>query len=106
MPFALKATSLQRQPHPLAEEQTPNVPLVRPDTGTDYLVQLGVDRASGAAGVTLAVEGMNDDTLVFDLQGGLKNQMQTPRIVLEMGAHQWHVEVSPTTGTISEVEPH
>ncbi len=47
---------------------------------------------------------MNDDTLVFDLQGGLKNQMQTPRIVLEMGARRWEVEVSPTTGSITEVE--
>lgn len=90
----------------LADADTPDTPMTRPDTGEPYLVTLGEGRASSALGLTLAVENMTDNTITFNEQGGLTQLGASPTIMLG-SVHDsidlvLRIEIDPTTGSLAE----
>ncbi len=89
----------------LAYADTPTTPLTRVDTGEDYLVTLGVGRASSAEGVTFTISDFpDDDQLEFNAQGGLTDFTLTPQITLNHDDESIILTVAPTTGTVTESE--
>jgi prepilin-type N-terminal cleavage/methylation domain-containing protein len=88
----------------LAYAATPDTPLTREDTGEPYLVELGVGRASGAAGVSISLTDMDDGTLEFDSQGGLTELGVSPQIRISIEGIAVDLTVLSTTGTVTESE--
>jgi prepilin-type N-terminal cleavage/methylation domain-containing protein len=86
----------------LAYSDTPDAPIARADTGAPYLVVLGEDRASGAAGVTFTVTGLSQPILTFNGQGGLQDFISTPQITLSLNGKTITVAIAATTGTVSQ----
>jgi prepilin-type N-terminal cleavage/methylation domain-containing protein len=79
-----------------------DTPIVREDTGMPYLVTLGVGRAASGAGLTLDIEGMVADCLLYDTHGGLLDFSNTPVITLQSATEWFKLAIEPTTGTITE----
>lgn len=89
----------------LAYSFDPETPIYRAGTEEFYLVRMGVGRASAAAGVTMALEEIDDNTLAFNPQGGLMDFTAAPGIELSRTGSTIRLAIAPTTGRISEVNP-
>ena len=90
----------------LAYAATPTTPLIRSDNGAKYAVSLGAGRAAGADGVTIAVADMPGNTLEFDAQGALTDFTVAPSIRLSLQNRWYQLDVSASTGTVTESEGH
>ena len=86
----------------LAYADTPDDPIPRPDTGAPYLVIFGQGRAHSAAGVTLVLADIANETLTFLPQGGLADFTAQPEITVSLGNKWIKLAIAPTTGTITE----
>ncbi len=90
----------------LAYASDPAVPIKRPGTQEDYIVEFGAGRAAGATGVTMQVTGLVGATLGFNAQGGVDMTFAntTPAIrLVRLPDNRWiEVSIAPVTGTITE----
>jgi len=81
-----------------------DTPIPRPDNGRPYLIVFGQDRARSAAGVSLRLTEVTDNTLAFDAQGGVADISARPVIRLRLGTRFIDLQIAPTTGTITQSE--
>ena len=88
----------------LAYADVPDSPIPRPDNGRPYLIVFGQDRARSAAGVSLSLTEVTDNTLAFDAQGGVADISAQPVIRLSLGSRFIDLQIAATTGTITQVE--
>ena len=79
-------------------------PIPRPDNGRPYLIVFGQDRARSAAGVSVSLTEVTDNTLAFDAQGGVADISARPVIRLSLGTRFIDLQIAPTTGTITQSE--
>jgi Tfp pilus assembly protein FimT len=86
----------------LAYADTPDDPIDRADVPGGYRVVFGQGEAASAAGVTIAVTDIGDDTLAFNAQGGIEDLTAEPIVSLHLGPRWIKLAISPTTGTITE----
>ncbi len=86
----------------LAYAATPDNPIPRSKPGEFHSVTFGVGRASSAAGVAIALEGVVGETIEFLPEGGITDSGAPPTITLSHGARWAKITIAPTTGTISE----
>jgi hypothetical protein len=89
-----------RRPRTLSD--TPDTPITRAETGEDYIVTMGQGRASSAAGVNLVVNNAPNQTVTYNAQGGLENFIADVSIVLALDGEQITLDLSPSTGRITE----
>ncbi len=97
----------------LAYADSPETPIPRADTGRPYVVQLCTGRMAAAAGPTVMhihfTNVYGDKTLRFNAQGGLVDFNPPPQLYIHVkdqnGAEKLRVtlDISPTTGTITEI---
>ncbi len=88
----------------LAYADVPDTPIPRPDNGRPYLIVFGQDRARSAAGVSLSLTEVTDNTLAFDAQGGVADISARPVIRLSLGTRFIDLQIASTTGTITQVQ--
>ncbi len=86
----------------LAYAATPETRMPHPSSGADYEVTFGFGRASSAAGVAIALEGVAGETIEFLPEGGITDSGAPPTITLSHGGRWAKITIAPTTGTISE----
>jgi hypothetical protein len=86
----------------LARMADSETPIARDDTGAPYLVTLGVGRASAAAGVSLEIEQIDFDMLMFNGQGGVFDPTVAPAITLREGDRWIRLDIANTTGSITQ----
>lgn len=89
----------------LARKDEPDTPLMNDLTGEPYRVEFGHGRAGGASGVMAELFDIENDTLAFNAFGGIDTPGDPPRIRLKIDGRAADVRISPSTGTIREVEP-
>ena len=80
-----------------------DTPIPRPN-GRPYLIVFGQDRARSAAGVSLRLTEVTDNTLAFDAQGGVADISARPVIRLSLGTRFIDLQIAPPTGTITQSE--
>jgi len=86
----------------LARASDPATPINREDTGEPYRVTLGQGRASTAEGVTFTTAEIPDNTLAFNPQGGVDDFTTSPRITLSLAGRTITLDISASTGSITE----
>ncbi len=86
----------------LAHPDTFKTPLNREDNGLPYVVEMGLDRAATAQGVTISTTNLTNNILAYSAQGGLVDFTRTPSITLTYGKEWITLTIAPTTGTITE----
>ena len=84
----------------IASRDTPDIPILRPDSGEPYLVVLGEGRAATAEGVALWTDGLPGEMFAFDLYGALEDFTATPRVTLMRGERATTLGVVSQTGTV------
>jgi hypothetical protein len=87
----------------LARPADPETPILRDDNGQPYLVVLGEQRASSAAGVAFTLSDVAADTLTFSALGGMADLTSAPSVTLRIDTRWIRLDVATTTGTITEV---
>lgn len=86
----------------LATADDADTPIGRPGGTGQYVVQFGMGDARSAAGVSLDLTDVPDDTLAFNPQGGVADFGAEPEIQLLRGTRWIKLAIHPTTGTITE----
>jgi prepilin-type N-terminal cleavage/methylation domain-containing protein len=86
----------------LAPASTPDTPIDRSGVPGGYRVIFGQGDARHAAGVTIATVDIPNDTLIFNAQGGIADLTTEPAVIVMVGTRWIKLEISPTTGSISE----
>lgn len=79
-------------------------PITHPVTDAPYVVAMGEDRASGAVGVAMTLDNLDDRVLRFSPYGSVEGTTDPPTIVLrsaQSATHSMTITISPTTGRIS-----
>ncbi len=86
----------------LAVADDTETPIKRPGSTGDYVVEFGKGNARTATGVYMGLTDIDSDTLAFNAQGGLTDLTVEPVITLYQGPRWIKLEISTTTGTITE----
>ena len=86
----------------LAAASTPETPIDRSGVPGAYRVIFGQGNARHAGGVTLATVDIANDTLIFNAQGGIADLTTEPAVIVMVGTRWIKLEISPTTGIITE----
>ena len=81
----------------LAYGNTPDTPIFPPGVTT-----FGQGRALTAVGVVMSATGVTDNTIEFNAQGGLTDFSVDPVIRLSLNGRFFDLELSATTGSITE----
>ncbi len=89
----------------LAYADDPLVPIKRPGTQYDYVVEFGKGPARHAKGVKLNLTDVTNDRITFTPQGSLESLSITPQIRVYLGPKKLDIAISPVTGTIYEIDP-
>jgi len=91
-----------RNRYHLAWADTPGTPMTRQATDETYRVTMGIGRAATAEGVTFTTADVTDDILAFNPQGGMLDFASSPRITLSLDGRTITLDISPSTGSITE----
>lgn len=82
----------------LALESEPDVPLVHPATGTDYIVRFGAGQAAALGGVGIVEHNLEDDRLAFGIYGQVLQTDPIPAITLAVDGRQLTITLDPDNG--------